>query len=97
MNFRNIYRVLSVKNALNIYMEIYHGCLIEEYKSFKDLIKENRININSLRKITNRLSSSGLIKSIKDNKEIDKRKKVFVVTDSEIAESIKNLTNLIMK
>ena len=97
MNYRNIYRALSVKNALNIYMEIYNGCLTEEYKSFENLRQSFKIGKDSLRRITNRLSSCGLIKSLKDTHIGDGRKRIYVVVDLEITENIKNLTNLIMK
>lgn len=96
MNYRNVYRALSMKNGVNVLMDIYAGCKIEEYKTFSDLKKTYKISEFSLRRITNRLSSCGLIKSIKANRE-DGRARVYVVENADLCESIKCLTQEMMK
>lgn len=95
MNYRNVYRVMSVKNAYIVLMEIYNGCKTDDFRSFQDLRESIRMNKSTLRRITNRLSSCGLIRSIKDNRMFDGRKKVFVITDKELVEKMSDLTQYI--
>ena len=96
MNYRNVYRALSMKNSINILMDVYEGCKTEEYKTFADLKKPYKMSEFTLRRITNRLSSCGLIKSIKANRE-DGRARVYVVENADLCESIKYLTQEMMK
>ena len=77
-------------------MEIYNGCLIQDFKSFEALRENRRMDKNTLRRITNRLSSCGLIKSLRDTRIPDGRKRVYVVVDLGVAEAIRNLTNVLM-
>lgn len=95
MNYRNVYRVLSVKNSINVLMDIYEGCITEEYKTFADLKGLYNMSEFSLRRITNRLSSCGLIKSIKHGGR-DGRERAYVVCDPKICESIRILTQKMM-
>lgn len=92
MNYRNIYRALSIKNAINVLMTIYQSCQIEQYLSFSDIEESLKIEKHSLRKITNRLSSCGLIVSTKDTNGADGRSRVYVVSNANICEKIKELT-----
>lgn len=96
MNYRNVYRALSMKNGVNVLMDIYAGCKIEEYRTFSDLKKTYKMSEFSLRRITNRLSSCGLIKSVKGKNE-DGRTRVYVVVNAGVCESIKYLTQEMMK
>lgn len=92
MNYRNIYRALSIKNAINVLMTIYQSCQIEQYLSFRDIEESLKIEKHSLRKITNRLSSCGLIMSVKDKNGTNGRSRVYVVSNTNICEKIKELT-----
>lgn len=95
MNYRNVYRALSMKNSLNILMDVYEGCKTENYKTFADLKKPYKMSEFALRRITNRLSSCGLIKSVKGKKE-DGRTRVYVVVNVDLCELIKCLTQQMM-
>ena len=95
MNYRNVYRALSMKNSINILMDIYEGCKTENYKTFADLKKPYKMSEFALRRITNRLSSCGLIKSVKGKKE-DGRTRVYVVVNVDLCELIKCLTQQMM-
>ena len=95
MNYRNVYRALSMKNSINILMDIYEGCKTENYKTFADLKKPYKISEYALRRITNRLSSCGLIKSVK-GKNKDGRTRVYVVVNADLCELIKCLTQQMM-
>lgn len=97
MNYRNVYRALSIKNAYLVLKDIYDGCLVCEYRSFDTLKNNLRINKATLRRITNRLSNCGLINSIKDSSITDGRKRVYVITDSELMEKISELTQYIAR
>ena len=92
MNYRNVYRVLSIKDAFSVLWEIYNGCMTEEYKTFENIRESLKMNKNTLRRITNRLSRSGLIQSSKSTSYHDKRKRVFVIIDSELFKKISELT-----
>ena len=95
MNCRNVYRALSMKNSINILMDVYEGCKTENYKTFADLKKPYKMSEFALRRITNRLSSCGLIKSVKGKKE-DGRTRVYVVVNVDLCELIKRLTQQMM-
>lgn len=95
MNYRNIYRALAIKDAINVLFSIYEGCKIEEYLTFEDIVKKLNKPYGNIRRITNRLSSSGLIRSVKANTK-DKRKRVYVVNSVTVCDLIKELTQEIM-
>lgn len=97
MNYRNIYRVLSVKNAYFVLKEIYEGCKIDSFKSFEEIRKTVKMGKPTLRRITNRLSACGLIESRKDTSTKDGRKRVFVVTDIELIEKLIEITEYIAR
>lgn len=95
-NYRNVYRVLSIKNAINVLFEIQEGCKVEEYREFDYLCKFFNLDKFTMRRITNNLSSCGLIESRKNPNITDKRKRCYVVTDMELCDKIKELTSSIM-
>lgn len=95
MNYRNVYRALSMKNSINILMDVYEGCKTEDYKTFADLKKPYKMSEFTLRRITNRLSSCGLIKSVKGKNE-DGRTRVYVVVNADLCESINSITQQMM-
>lgn len=84
---RRMFKALSMKDALSVYMLVYAGCKIEYYTSFKELIRLSEIKEHSLRRITNTLSKSNLIKSIKG----EGKKRYYIVCDKEFAEQVYNL------
>lgn len=92
MNYRNVYRALSVKNAFAVLKEVYQGVLENNPRSFDDIQKNLKINKSTLRRITNRLSSSRLIISAKYEYLTDKRKRVYVIWDSFLIEMISKIT-----
>ena len=97
MNYRNVYRALSIRDAFIVLKEIHDGCLVCEYRSF-DYLKDNlKINKATLRRITNRLSNCGLINSVKDSSIGDGRKRVYVVTDTELVEKLSDVTQYIAR
>ena len=89
---KNIYKALSIKNAVNVFLLIYSGCKVEYYLSFQDICDKLSINPNSLRRITNSLSKAKLIKSVKDIYSKDKRKRVYIA-DSTLAELVLEIEN----
>jgi predicted transcriptional regulator len=95
MNYRNVYRALAIKDAINVLFSIYEGCKIEEYLTFDDIVKKLNKPRGNIRRITNRLSSCGVIRSIKANTQ-DKRKRVYVVNSVTVCDLIKELTQEIM-
>ena len=95
MNYRNVYRALSMKNSINILMDVYEGCKTEDYKTFAELKKPYKMSEFTLRRITNRLSSCGLIKSVKGKNE-DGRTRVYVVVNADLCELINSLTQQMM-
>lgn len=90
MKYREIMRVMSVKHASDVLFEINNSCKIEEYLSFKELVGRLKLNKNTLRRITNRLSRARLIKSVKAN-TADKRERVYVVCDAKLTEMLLDL------
>lgn len=91
MNYRNVFRALSVKNAYSVLREIYEGCLVNDYRSFEDLKECLKMNKSTLRRITNRLSACGIIESVRDNTIKDGRKRAFIISDQELIEKISDI------
>lgn len=75
-NYRNILRAVSMKYAYEVLNEINNlgG------RTFKELAHNTRLSAYSLRRITNRLSRAGIVKSIKGSGS-DKRERVFIIED----------------
>lgn len=92
MNYRNVYRALSVKNAFAVLKEVYQGVLENNPRSFNDLQKTLNMNKSTLRRITNRLSASRLIVSAKYEYLSDQRERVYVILDSYLIESLSKIT-----
>lgn len=82
-NYRNILRAISMKYAYEVLNEINNlgG------RTFKELTATMKLSAYTLRRITNRLSRVGIIKSIKGNSE-DKRERVFVIEDQMLLKHI---------
>lgn len=97
MNYRNVYRALSVKNTYLILREIYEGCLVNDFRSFDYLKTCFKMNQSTLRRITNRLSACGLIESKKTSTSEDKRKRVYVICDQQLIEKISDVTEYIAR
>jgi predicted transcriptional regulator len=95
MNYRNVYRVLAVKDALNILIDIYEKCKIEEYMSFNDICKKYKKSEPSIRRITNRLSRSGLVKSIKNPNSENGRSRVYIVSDATLCDKLIDISQYI--
>ena len=64
-NYRNILRAASVKYAYEVLKEIDNS----GSSTFKELMNKTQLSEYTLRRITNRLSRVGIIKSIKGNSE----------------------------
>lgn len=96
MNYRNIYRVLATKDALNVLMDISEGCKVEQPVTFADLHKMYKLSKPSLRRITNRLSRCGLIRSSKDTTSSDGRKRVYIVRNMSLCDKLIKLTQEIL-
>lgn len=73
-NYRNILRAVSMKYSYEVLNEIQEG------KTFKELSQNTKLSAYTLRRITNRLSRAGIIKSTKGSGN-DKRERVFVIED----------------
>lgn len=95
MNYRNVYRALAIKDAINVLFNIYEGCKTEEYLTFEDIVKKLNKPHGNIRRITNRLSSCGLIRSVKANTQ-DRRKRIYVISSVAVCDLIKELTQEIM-
>lgn len=89
---RKIYKALSMKEALEVFLFIYGGCQVEYYVSFNDICDKLSIRKDSLRRITNALSNAKLIKSVKDLNSSDRRRRVYIV-DRYLAEKICEIEN----
>lgn len=92
MNYRSVYRVLATKNAIDVLFDIYEGCKVEQYLTFSQLRERYKKSEPSLRRLTNRLSRSGLIKSVKSTQSKDKRTRIFIITDAKICDMINAFT-----
>lgn len=84
MKTRDVFRVLSIKHAEDVLWDIDALCKKEEYPSFVELSERLNLNKETLRRITNRLSRVGLIKSVKSVG----RQRVYVICDSELNECL---------
>lgn len=82
-NYRNILRAASVKYAYEVLKEIDNS----GSSTFKELMNKTQLSEYTLRRITNRFSRVGIIKSIKGNSE-DKRERLFVIVDSPIIKRV---------
>lgn len=89
---RKVYKALSIKNALDVFLFVYSGCKVEYYMSFNDICDRLSIRKDSLRRITNALSGAKLIKSVKDANSSDRRRRVYVA-DKYLAEKICEIEN----
>jgi DNA-binding MarR family transcriptional regulator len=96
VNYRNIYRVLATKDAVSILADIYEGCKKEQYLTFSEIHKIYRKSIPALRRLTNKLSRSGLIKSVKSQTGEDGRTRVFIVTNPDLCDKILEITESII-
>ena len=73
-----IFKVLSLKHCLDVLAHIYQNSEI----SFADICKGfPNESVHTIRKLTNKLSSVGLIKSIYVKDSQDKRKKGYIICD----------------
>ena len=97
MNYRNVYRALSVKNAYLVLKEVSRGVAENNPRSFDDLKEKLKMNKFSLRRITNRLSACDLIVAMKSTNLSDGRKRVFVITDKFLLDKIFELTDYIAR
>lgn len=88
MKCKSVFKALALNKAIDVYLYIFQGCQTEEYKSFESIGKDLKIGKYRLRYITNVFSHLGLIKSIRDTRYEDKRKKVYVVCDVEFANKV---------
>ena len=86
---QKIFKALSMKDALDVYLTIYAGCKIEYYLTFKQIAMKLSLKENTLRRITNSLSRNKLIKSVSGFS----RERVYVVVDSKLAEKILDMAN----
>lgn len=86
---QKMFKALSMKGSLDVYLMIYAGCKIEYYLSFKDLAEKLSFNENTLRRITNNLSRNKLIKS----QSGVSRERVYVVSDGSFAEKVLDMAN----
>lgn len=81
-------KICSKKHVLNILTYIYQQGLV----SFKQLCKEfDSISAHTIRTITNSLSSSQVIESVKDPNSIDRRSRVFIIKDENFVISVLEL------
>lgn len=90
-SYKKVFGALSSKGVIDVFMQIYFGCKTEEYKSFQEIKDSLKINKNTLRRITNRLSRCGLISSAQPTESKDKRKRVYIVEDSRLADLIEQI------
>lgn len=90
-SYKKVFGALSSKGVIDVFMQIYLGCKTEEYKSFQEIKDSLKINKNTLRRITNRLSRCGLISSAQPIESKDKRKRVYIVEDSKLADLIEQI------
>lgn len=88
---QKIFKALSMKGALEVYMAIYSGCQTEYYTNFESLVRITGIKENALRRITNNLSRAHLIKSVKYGTG---RGRFYVVSDKDYAEKLYNFIGM---
>lgn len=88
-----VFRAFGMDKAIDVYLLIYDGCKIEDYVSFKQIKDKLRISEYKLRLITNRMSRIGLIKSVRDTRYQDKRKRYYVVKNAHFADKFCEFIN----
>lgn len=93
MNYKFIMRAFGMDKAIEVYLHIYECCQIEDYASFNSIREKFHISEYKLRLITNRMSRIGLIKSVRDTRYEDKRKRYYVVKDAHFAEKFCDFLN----
>ena len=91
MKYNLVFSALSVKKALDVYLEIWYSCKTEEYCSFEEIRTRLHLGKSTCRRITNRLARVGLITSLIDSRQEDKRKRVYVVSSGYFANTLENL------
>ena len=91
MKYNLVFSALSVKKALDVYLEIWNGCKTEEYCSFEEIRKSLHLGESTCRRITNRLARVGLITSLIDSRKTDRRKRVYVVSSAYFANTLDDL------
>ncbi len=89
-SYKNIFKALSSKGVIEVYLYIYHKCKTEEYPSFDEIRTELGFNPNTLRRITNRLSRHNMIYSAQPQ-GCDKRKRVYLVNSPALAMMIESI------
>lgn len=82
-NYRNILRAISMKYAYEVLNEINNlgG------RTFKELASTMKLSAYTLRRITNRLSRVGIIKSVQRDSN-DKRERIFIIEDQMLLKQI---------
>lgn len=83
-----IFKVLSLKHCLDVLAHIYQNNEISFADICKDFPNESK---HTIRKLTNKLSSVGLIKSIYIKGSQDKRKKGYIICDENTVITILEL------
>lgn len=82
---QKIFKALSMKGAIDVYMLVYGGCQTEYYTNFNDLLRMTGFKTDTLRRITNNLSRAKLIKSVKFGTG---RERYYIVYEKETANMI---------
>lgn len=87
--YKNVFSALATKGGIEVYLYIYHMCKTEQYPSFEDIRVDTGLKVDTLRRLTNRLSRYGLIYS--SQIPSGGRQRVFKVTNSAVAKLIESL------
>lgn len=95
MKANKVFKAISMKHSIDVLAEIDYLSERCDYPTFKELVINTKLNKNTLRRITNRLSNVGLIKSTKCEDCTDKRERVFVVCDHTLNERLIKTWNYI--
>ena len=85
---QKIFKALSMKGAIDVYMLVYGGCQTEYYTNFNDLLRMTTFKPDALRRITNTLSRAKLIKSVKYGTG---RGRYYIVSEKDSAHMIYTL------
>lgn len=87
-NYRNILRAISMKYAYEVLNEINNlgG------RTFKELTATMKLSAYTLRRITNRLSRVGIIKSTQRDSN-DKRERVFIIEDQMLLKKLNDFVS----
>ena len=88
-----VFRAFGMDKAIDVFLLIYEGCRIEDYVSFNQIREKLKMSEYKLRIITNRMSRIGLIKSIRDTRYQDKRKRYYIVKEAHFAEKFCDFLN----